>query len=161
MVFVVLIFGVLFVRLLAAILNRCPRVVRALVATGIGVLFGLWALSVYRGIQSGEYEIKEGLIGLLDGLFYLPAILSVGASAMMVTLGCDGDGTFWHEYYSVGNTSYGSWDVGLGLIGNIIYGVFLAGIFFTILYFIASQIIFWVYFILQAAVCVKVLLTKE
>ena len=161
MVFVVLILGVAIVRLMAAILYERSRFLRALVSTAVGVGVGLWALSIIMGDMEFLMSDDVGLMGFLNGLFFVPALLAVGASSMMVTLGCTGDGTFWNEYYRVGNTSYGSWDVGLGLVGNIIYAVLFATAVFTVMYMFVWKFLFIAYFVLQLIVLLKTLLTKE
>lgn len=161
MVFVVLIGGVLIVRLMAAILYDRSRVVRALVSTAVGVGIGLWALHIITGDMEFLISDNVGLMSFLNGLFFVPALMAVGASSMMVTLGCSGDGTFWSEYYRVGNVSYGTWDVGLGLIGNIIYAVLFATAVFTVMYMFVWKFLFVIYFVAQVLVLLKTLLTKE
>lgn len=161
MVFVVLIVGVLAVRLMAAILYERSRILRAIISTAVGVGMGLWALSIVTGDMEFLITDHVGLMSFLNGLFFVPAMLAVGASSMMVTLGCSGDGTFWSEYYRVGNVSYGTWDVGLGLIGNIIYAVLFATAIFTVMYMFIWKFLFIAYFVLQVIVLLKVLFTRE
>ena len=161
MVFAVLILGVAAVRLMAAILYERHRVVRALISTAVGVGLGLWALHIITGDMEFLMSDNVGLMSFLNGLFFVPSLLAVGASSMMVTLGCSGDGSFWSEYYRVGNVSYGTWDVGFGLVGNIIYAVLFATAVFTVMYMFVWKFLFISYFVLQLIVRLKVLFTKE
>lgn len=161
MVFVVLILGVAVVRLMAAILYERSRFLRAIISTAVGVGLGLWALHIVTGDMEFLITDKVGLMSFLNGLFFVPALLGVGASSMLVTLGCSGDGTFWSEYYRVGNVSYGTWDVGLGLVGNIIYAVLFATAVFTVMYMFVWKFLFIAYFAVQLIVLLKTLFTKE
>ena len=161
MVFLALFGGVLVVRLLAAILYDRSRIVRALISTAFGVGIGFWVLHLFNNFDKVMSD-KIGLMPLLNGLFLLPVMLGVGASAMMVTLGAEGDGTFWSEYFSVGNVSYGTWDVGLGLVGMIFYAAVLAGGFFALIYgFLPIPVTMGIYFVAQGVVLLKTLLSRE
>lgn len=161
MVFVVLIGGILAVRLLAALLCDRHRAVRAVIPTALGVGIGLLALHIMLGDMEFLISDDVGLMSFFNGLFFVPVLLAIGASLMLVTLGCSGDGSFWSEYYRVGNVSYGTWDVGLGLIGNIIYAAVFATAVFTVMYMFVWKFLLGAYFVLQLIVMLKVLFTKE
>ena len=159
MVFLVLLIGPLLVRLLASIMEYRSRPVRAILPTVCAVLVGLLASSL-----SAEMFISDNigsLMSLIDTIFCIPAIWGVGASITMVTLGYSGEGSFWSEYFRVGNVSYGTWDVGLGLWGDILYGTVFAGGTILICSLFMYNAIPYIYFGVQALVCLKALLTKD
>ena len=159
MVFLVLLLGPLAVRLLASIIDGRPRLVRAILPTAIAVGIGLWALSI--PLEAFTDDDPGNIMSLIDTLFCVPALWAVGATVAMVTLGYSGEGSFWNEYFTVGNVSYGSWDVGLGLYGDILYATFLGMIGFAILLFIFYPALPYIYFGAQAIVLIKALLTRD
>ena len=158
MVFLVLLIGPLAVRLLASIIDGRSRLVRAILPTVIAVGIGFWALSI--PFETFTDDDPGNIMSLIDTLFCIPSLFAVGASIMMVTLGYSGEGSFWNEYFTVGNVSYGSWDVGLGLYGDILYAtVFATGFFAFMLIF--YQAIPYIYFGLQAIVFLKALFSRD
>jgi len=164
MVFLVLIGGIIIVRVLAHVMENWPRFLRALIATAIGVGLGIWGFSVdWSEIgQSGG-----SIMSILNVFLFVPSLLGVGTSVTLVTLGAGSDGSYWNEYFRVGDTSYGLFEEGFGLIGKILLAVVLSGGAFLILIllsdmffssFIAAEII---YFGIQGVVFLKTIFSKD
>lgn len=155
MAILILIGGLLFVRLLAKILEyRNPRV-RCLISTLFAVLIGIWASNV----SYEEFE-SDRLIRLLDVILFVPALLGVGTSLMAVTLGWKSDGGTWNEYFSIGNTSYGRTEGDLGLMGMILWVLLIATPVFAFLYFFSLYPIL-IYFIFHGILFLKVMLKRD
>ncbi len=160
MAIVILILGTVFVRIMASVFGKASPVVRIILSTIIGIGIGIWAMNTPWAADDGE-----GIMFIIDAFLKVPMMFGTGIAMILVTIGAEGDGSTWIESFSVGDTSYGYYSGGLPLIVKILMVIGASALVFLGVFAILGSIIesiqwiYWLYFILQCAFCVKMIIS--
>ena len=123
----ILLGGTIIIRLALAIFRRVPNKIRSVISliVAIGIAFGAWSIMKNLGNSDSDHPFFDVLV--------TPVLLAVGFGLIFISTNFKDDGDNWHEYFSIGDVSFGK-DINIGItiqIGGAITLLTLVFLFFT------------------------------